>query len=64
MIAKGNGIEWRRPGHGGNHVIFSVAGVRDIVSVPSKRPIKPIYIKHFLAWIDAALEAKQNEHKN
>jgi hypothetical protein len=39
-------------------VIFSVSGVREIVSVPSKRPIKPVYIRHFLALIDAAKEVK------
>ncbi|MBK7928256.1 MAG: hypothetical protein IPJ98_12405 [Bryobacterales bacterium] len=37
------------------------AGVRQIVSVPAKRPIKPVYIKHFLALIDAASEVKQRE---
>jgi hypothetical protein len=53
-IAKENLIEWRRPGRGGGHVIFSAPGVREIVSVPVKRPIKPVYIKHFWALIDAA----------
>jgi hypothetical protein len=55
-IAEQNGLEWRRPGRGGSHVIFGVSGVREIVSVPAKRPIKPIYIKHFLALLDAASE--------
>ena len=53
-VAEANSIEWRRPGRGGSHVIFSAPGVREIVSVPSKRPIKPIYVKKFLALIDAA----------
>ena len=47
-------VEWRRPGRGGSHVIFSAPGVREIVSVPAKRPIKPVYIKQFLALIHAA----------
>ncbi len=64
MIAEGLGVEWRRPGHGGSHVIFGAAGVREIVSVPSKRPIKPIYVKQFLALIEAAKEAKRNERKD
>ena len=34
-------------------MIFSALGVREIVSVPAKRPIKPIYIKQFVALIDA-----------
>ena len=57
-IAEQNGVEWRRPGRGGSHVIFSAPGVREIVSVPAKRPIKPVYVKHFLALIDAAEEAR------
>lgn len=57
-VAGENGVEWRRPGRGGSHVIFGASGVREIVSVPAKRPIKPVYIKHFLALIDAAREAR------
>ena len=53
LVADGNHVAWRRPGRGGSHVIFSAPGVREIVSVPAKRPIKPIYIKLFLALIDA-----------
>jgi hypothetical protein len=52
-IAEAHGVEWRRPSRGGSHVIFSAAGVREIVSVPSRRPIKPVYIKQFVALIDA-----------
>jgi hypothetical protein len=53
-VAEENFVEWRRPGRGGSHVIFSATGVREIVSVPAKRPIKPVYIKPFVALIDAA----------
>ncbi len=63
-VADENGVSWRRPGHGGSHVIFSAAGVRQILSVPAKRPIKPVYIKQFLALIDNAVEGKQDEYKN
>ena len=53
-VATENGVDWRRPGRGGSHVIFSAASVREIVSVPARRPIKPVYVKQFLALIDAA----------
>jgi hypothetical protein len=53
-VAEENFVEWRRPGRGGSHVIFSAPGVREIVSAPAKRPIKPVYIKQFVALIDAA----------
>jgi predicted RNA binding protein YcfA (HicA-like mRNA interferase family) len=63
-VANESGVGWRRPGHGGSHVIFSASGVREIVSVPAKRPIKPVYIRQFLALIDNAVEVNQNEHKD
>ncbi len=53
-VAESRGLEYRRPGHGWSHVIFSASGVREIVSVPSKRPIKPVYVKQFLALLDGA----------
>jgi hypothetical protein len=62
-VAGSNGIEWRRPGRGGSHVIFSADGVREIVSVPDKRPIKPIYVRHFIALIDAGRDTAR-EVKN
>ena len=58
-VADANGIEWRRPGRGGSHAIFSASGVREIVSVPAKRPIKPVYIRRFVALIDAAREVEK-----
>jgi hypothetical protein len=58
-VAEGNGIEWRRPGRGGSHVIFSATGVTKIVSVPAKRPIKPVYIRQFLELVDTAKEIIQ-----
>ena len=63
-VADEYGVSRRRPGHGGSHVIFSASGVREIVSVPAKRPIKTVYIRQFLALIDSALEVKQDESKN
>lgn len=60
VVAGQNGVEWRRPHRGGSHVIFSASGVREIVSVPAKRPIKPVYIEQFLALIDAARKVISN----
>jgi hypothetical protein len=61
MVASDHHITWRSPGRGGSHVIFGASGIREIVTVPSKRPIKPIYIKFFLALIDSVGELKTNE---
>jgi len=63
-IAEANAVEWRKPGRGGSHVIFSAQGVREIVSVPSKRPIKPVYIRKFVALIDAAGEINGSKRED
>jgi hypothetical protein len=63
-VAERNSVEWRRPGRGGSHVIFSAPGVREIVSVPSKRPIKPIYVRQFVALIDAATKFHTEREDN
>jgi hypothetical protein len=42
-VAEENRIACRVPGRVGSHVISSAPGVREIVSVPAKRPIKPLY---------------------
>jgi hypothetical protein len=49
-------------GRGGSHVIFSAPGVREIVPVLTRRPIKPVYIKEFVAPIEAAGGWEQSEN--
>lgn len=44
---------------GGSHYIFSAPGVDLHLSIPSRRPIKPIYIERFLALIERATSEKQ-----
>ncbi len=39
---------------GGSHHIFSYPGIRERVSVPAHRPIKPVYIRQFVELIDKA----------
>lgn len=51
-LAARYGVEVRN--HGGSHHIFSCPGVELSLSVPAHRPIKPIYIKQFVALIDQA----------
>ena len=58
-MAEANRIEWRRVR--GSHVIFYAPGVHEILSVPARRPIKPIYVQHFLALIDPVRERKTDE---
>lgn len=50
-VARQNGIDWR---HGGtSHCVF-VRSDGKTLSVPSRRPIKPIYVKKFVELVDGA----------
>lgn len=45
------GIVVRSPG-GGSHYVLSHPGQRHLLTVPARRPIKPVYIRKLLAFID------------
>lgn len=48
------GLSCLAPTGGGSHYKISHPGLPDILTVPFKRPIKPVYIKLLIAMIDAA----------
>jgi hypothetical protein len=41
---------------GGSHHVFSHDAVANIVSVPAHRPIKPVYVRQFVALVDKVKE--------
>ena len=45
------GVNVRKPG--GSHVVFEHPDVTEALSVPARRPIKPIYVHRFVRLIDA-----------
>jgi len=51
-VARANGVNVRKSG--GSHVVFEHPSIREGVSVPARRPIKPVYIRAFVRLIDAA----------
>lgn len=53
-VAQRVGIDWRN--EGGSHYVFSFLGVDEDVCVPAHRPIKPIYVRRFVALIDKIKE--------
>jgi len=50
VVAKNMGMKIRKSG--GSHAVFLHAESNLAVTVPAKRPIKPIYITQFLALVD------------
>jgi hypothetical protein len=54
-IARAYGINVRRPG--GSHVYFTHPAVREGLSVPARRPIKPVYVRAFVGFVDRVRQA-------
>ena len=49
-VAAAFGVNIRKPG--GSHVVFEHPAVAEAVSVPARRPIKPVYVRRFVALIE------------
>jgi hypothetical protein len=47
------GVPLEPPRSGGSHYKVHYPGMRDYVTVPSRRPIKPVYVRQFVKFIDA-----------
>ena len=50
-IATAFGVNVRKSG--GSHVVFEHPDVAEALSVPARRPIKPIYVQRFVRFIDS-----------
>ena len=49
-LARHFGLSVRKPG--GSHVIFFHPARAEMLSMPARRPIKPVYVRRFVAMID------------
>jgi hypothetical protein len=58
-LAKRFGVEWRQPGT--SHVTFAKAGHQPL-TVPAHKPVKPIYVKKFIALLEAIGENYEKEN--
>lgn len=54
VVASHYRIDWRT--EGGSHYVFSFPGIEQDLSVPAHRPIKPVYIRQFVALVDKVKE--------
>lgn len=53
-VAERHGIEVRN--NGGSHHVFSASDMADSICVPAHRPVKPVYVKRFIAMVDSIKE--------
>jgi hypothetical protein len=52
-VCKAHGIRCTPPSGGGSHYKVSHPGQREILTVPFRRPIKPVYIRKLVRFIEA-----------
>ena len=52
------GVTCKPPSGGGSHYKVSHRRITHIQTIPSKRPIKPVYIKRLVAFIEAVRKLK------
>jgi hypothetical protein len=50
-VVAAHGVNIRKPS--GSHVVFERSAVAEAVPVPARRPIKPVYVRRFVACIEA-----------
>ena len=57
-VCRQHGIACMPPSGGGSHYKVSASGTREILTIPAHRPIKPVYIRKLVRFI----EAQENKH--
>lgn len=56
-VCRAFGLATRKPGSGGSHVTISHPSRQAILTIPARKPIKPIYIVELVSFIDSVVEA-------
>lgn len=57
-VCREHGVTCQAPRGGGSHYKVSHPDIRDILTVPNRRPVKAIYIRKLVQFIDALRGAK------
>jgi hypothetical protein len=52
-VCSAHGLDCKPPRGGGSHYSVTHPALRDILTVPSRRPIKAVYIRKLVKMIDA-----------
>jgi len=56
LLTKVGGFTKRNPSGGSSHYTFSHPDLRDIITIPKDKPIKPFYIKEALSAFEIVKE--------
>jgi hypothetical protein len=57
VVCRAYGVECHRPGSG-SHFTVSHRSQTSILTIPSRRPLKPVYIRMLVKFIDAVLTSQ------
>jgi 1-acyl-sn-glycerol-3-phosphate acyltransferase len=57
-VCRSHGIACRPPAGGGSHYAVSHSSQIEILTIPARRPIKPIYIDLLVRFIDAVTRSE------
>lgn len=52
-VCKAHGVQCTAPTGGGSHYKISHSSQREILTIPFRRPIKPVYIRKLVRFIQA-----------
>jgi hypothetical protein len=58
-VCRAYGVRCVPPAGGGSHYKISHPSQREILTVPFRRPIKPVYIRKLVRFIDAVRDASE-----
>lgn len=57
-ICRAFGLRYRKPGGGSSHATISHPSRAAILTVVSRKPVKPVYILQLVSFIDSVLEGE------
>jgi hypothetical protein len=55
-VCQEHGVHCTPPTGGGSHYNVSHASQRDILTIPQRRPVKPVYVRKLVRFIGAVIE--------
>lgn len=55
------GVIFRAPRGGGSHYKVTHPQVSEILTIPARRPIKPVYIRDFVSMMDSIIDSEKQK---
>ena len=59
-VCREHEVRCSAPSGGGSHYKVSDPARRDILTIPSRRPVKPVYVRKLVRFIDAVRQGRSD----